>query len=465
MRTPLRHSPWFSATGWAGVICGLAALVAQAGDASDESRASGLPRGYDNLINRAYVPTTLDQEVWDNLWRTWEEPLRAEAEAASADERRRLTLSRYGFTEAPGREGGIPLQLAHDGQGGWALNCFACHGGKVAGRVIMGVPNTHIALQTFLQEVVETKQKLGRKVALTEATGLMVPLGGSNGTTNAIIFGVVLGALRDADLNVHRDAPMPKLVHNDHDAPPWWHVKRKTHLYADGFAGKGHRALMQFMMTPENGPEVFHNAEDDYQEISTWIESLEPPKYPFAIDQELASRGRELFNHNCAECHGTYGDGSAFPQKIVPIDEVGTDRARLDSLTPEMRAAYEMSWFSNYGEKKSIADPGGYVAQPLDGIWASAPYLHNGSVPTLWHLFHADQRPSVWQRTEDGYDQSRVGLEVVEMTDLPEGVKSAKEKRKFFDTRLFGKSAQGHTFPEALAEDEKVAVIEYLKSL
>lgn len=465
MRTSLRVSPWVLATCWVGLCCGSVGITAWAGDASDESSPSGLPRGYDNLINRAYVPATLDQEVWDNLWRTWEEPLRAQAEGASADERRKLTMSRYGLTEAPGREGGIPLQFADDGHGGWAINCFSCHGGKVAGKVIMGVPNTHIALQTFFQEVVETKRKLGRQVPLTEAGSLMVPLGGSNGTTNAIIFGVVLGALRDPDLNVHEDAPMPKLVHNDHDAPPWWHVKRKTHLYADGFAGKGHRALMQFMMTPENGPEVFHNAENDYKEISAWIESLEPPKYPFAIDQTLASRGRELFNQNCAECHGTYGDGSAFPQKIVPIDEVGTDRARLDSLTAEMRASYELSWFSNYGEKKSITEPGGYVAQPLDGIWASAPYLHNGSVPTLWHLFHADQRPTVWQRTEDGYDQSRVGLEVVEMTSLPEGIKSAKEKRKYFDTRLFAKSAQGHTFPEALSEDEKAAVIEYLKTL
>ena len=70
-------------------------------------------------------------------------------------------------------------------------------------------------------------------------------------------------------------------------------------------------------------------------------------------------------------------------------------------------------------DKKVVTDPGGYVAPPLDGIWASAPYLHNGAVPTLWHLFHADQRPTVWQRSEDGYDQEKIGLEVTTMTELP----------------------------------------------
>lgn len=437
-------------------------------DAKSEAPKQSLdayPAGYRHLLENEYVSPQLDQEVFDNLWKQWPEPLRSEAEKASPEERRRMAFSRYGLTEAPGREGGMPLQYADNGKGGWVLNCFACHGGKVAGQVMPGVPNTHIALETLFQEVFETKRDLGRRVPPAELGSLVVPLGKSNGTTNAIIFGVVLGAYRDRDLNVHPEYPAPKMVHHDHDAPPWWHMKRKTHLYADGFAGKGHRALMQFMMTFSNGPEAFHKAENDYKEIYTYIESLEPPKYPWPIDQPLAERGKGIFNQNCAECHGRYDDGSDFPQKIVDIDVVGTDRARLDSLTAEMRKGYEESWFSNHGEKKSIAEPEGYVAQPLDGIWASAPYLHNGSVPTLWHLFHSDARPVVWQRTEDGYDTQKVGLEVVEFEKVPAEAKTAKEKRTYFDSKLFGKSTAGHTFPDALSEEEKTAVIEYLKTL
>jgi len=454
-------------SGFGGLLAILLATSAVAGDASEKRGLEGMPQGYRNLIEHAYVHSALDQKTFDNLWRTWEEPLKSEAEAASPEKRRQMTLSRYGLTEAPGREGGIPLQYADNGQGGWATNCFTCHGGKVAGQVIPGLPNTHIALQTITEEAVQTRIMMGEKISQLEATSLFVPLGGSNGTTNAIIFGVVLAAFRDADLNVNTNNPVPKLVHNDHDAPPWWNVKYKNYLYADGFAGKGPRALMQFMMAPYNGPEVFHNAEADYKEIYAWIEGLEAPKYPFPIDRDLAKKGEAIFNRTCSECHGTYGDPAKyeFPEKIVPIEVVGTDRARLDSLTPVMRASYESSWFSNHGEKKSIADPGGYVAQPLWGIWASAPYLHNGSVPTLWHLFHADKRPVVWQRTEDGYDTEKVGLEVHEFSELPPGIKSAKQKRTVFDTRLFAKSAEGHLFPDELQEDEKVAVMEYLKTL
>lgn len=423
------------------------------------------PAGYRNLLQNQYVPPQLDQEVFDNLWRTWETDLKKKAESASAAERREMTLTRYGLTEAPGRIGGIPLQYADDGKGGWVLNCFACHGGKVAGQVIPGLPNTHIALETLFQEIFETKRILKRQIPSSEASSLVVPLGKSNGTTNAIIFGVVLGAYRDKDLNVHPEYPTPKMLHHDHDAPPWWHVKRKSYLYADGFAGKGHRALMQFMMTPENGPEVFHKSEEGFKDIYAWIETLEPPKYPFDIDQSLAAVGKTLFNKNCAECHGTYGDGTAFPQKIVPIDVVDTDRARLDSLTPEMRHSYELSWFSNHGEKKAVDNPGGYVAQPLDGIWASAPYLHNGSVPTLYDLFYPDQRPLVWKRTENGYDQAKIGLEVTRYDAVPADVKGGKAKRTYYDSKLFGKSVAGHTFPDALNDEEKRAVMEYLKTL
>src|SRR5690606_20395025 len=100
----------------------------------------------------------------------------------------------------------------------------SCHGGKVAGKVIPGLPNSHIALETLFQEIVEAKRALGHKIEAGEAGLLMVPLGKSHGTTNAIIFGVVLANYRDADLNLITDRPMPKLVHNDHDAPPWWNM-------------------------------------------------------------------------------------------------------------------------------------------------------------------------------------------------------------------------------------------------
>jgi len=105
------------------------------------------------------------------------------------------------------------------------------------------------------------------------------------------------------------------------------------------------------------------------------------------------------------------------------------------------------------------------VAPPLDGVWATAPYFHNGSVPTLWHVLHPDDRPAVWRRSEDGYDQSRVGLEITAHDSVPPSAKSPAERRQFFNAGDFGKSAAGHRFPDALNEEERRAVLEYLKTL
>jgi hypothetical protein len=387
------------------------------------------------------------------------------AENASSDQRRAMTLSRYGLTEAPGREGGVPMQFAaSSASSGWSVNCLFCHGGKLLGKPIPGLPNSHIAMQTFYDEVTQTKHLLGKEVAEVPEK-LRVPLGGSNGTTNAIVFGVLLGSQRDMFLNYQPNQPVPKLIHNDHDAPAWWYIKKKTHLYSDGHSPKEHRALMAFMMDPANGPQQFRDAEADYRIILAWLESLEPPRWPWPIDQALADRGREVFNNRCSECHGQYGDNASYPNRIVPIEEVGTDRARLDSISPAMRFGAQLTWFGYFGKKRMVVNPGGYVAPPLDGIWASAPYLHNGSVPTLRDLFYPQRRPIVWQRSEDGYDQHNIGIEVTRYDELPPGVTDPRAKRAYFDTRLFAKSNAGHLFPAELDEDEKQAVLEYLKTL
>jgi hypothetical protein len=112
-----------------------------------------------------------------------------------------------------------------------------------------------------------------------------------------------------------------------------------------------------------------------------------------------------------------------------------------------------------------VLEPGGYVAPPLDGIWASGPYFHNGSVPTLWHVLHPEERPRVWKRTEDGYDHHRVGLEIEEFDAVPDAMRHPAHRRRYFDTSLTGKNAAGHEFPSVLTEEEKRAVLEYLKTL
>ena len=457
----------------AALAVGASLVLAQLLLGGDNARPNDVPqtvpggfsgRGYEILTTQTFLPADFDQEVFDNVWQVWEEPLRSQAEKATPQQRRKMAFSRYGFTSAPLDTSGKPQQYVVDAAGNWTMSCLACHQGKVAGMVVPGLPNSHFALETLVEDVRNTKLRMGKRLVRMDIASVIFPLGTTNGTTNAVMFGTALMATRDAELNFVPRLP-PKMTHHDHDAPAWWNFKKKTHLYSDGFAPKHHRPLMQFMLIPENGPEKFAQWEDDFREVYAWLESLEAPAYPFEIDRPLAEQGEAVFNGICADCHGTYGAQEVYPNKIVAIEEVGTDPVRLSALSVEHRAAYGESWFGNFGEYETIADPGGYVAPPLDGIWASAPYFHNGSVPTVWHVMHPDKRPEVWRRSEDGYDPQKLGIEFAAFDKLPSSVKTRRERRKYFDTGKFGKSAAGHTFPDALDEAEKRAVLEYLKTL
>ena len=104
-----------------------------------------------------------------------------------------------------------------------------------------------------------------------------------------------------------------------------------------------------------------------------------------------------------------------------------------------------------------FADLKSYKARPLDGIWATAPYLHNGSVPTLHDLMlPEDQRPTKFAVGQLEYDPVKVGY-----------IHDPEDQRApfVFDTSLPGNSNQGHNFAANLNEDERWALVEFLKTL
>lgn len=111
-------------------------------------------------------------------------------------------------------------------------------------------------------------------------------------------------------------------------------------------------------------------------------------------------------------------------------------------------------------ERKGLVEEplSGYVAQFLDGIWLRAPYLHNGSVPTLADLLTpAAERPQSFWRGYDVYDPGRVGF-------IVQGA-AAERAGTHYDTTLRGNGNQGHEFGTALPEADKAALLEYLKTL
>ncbi|MFO1065469.1 MAG: c-type cytochrome [Pirellulales bacterium] len=423
-----------------------------------KTQSEAAQRGYRFLTEKSYLPADLDDDVRQELEKRF---LESHVGAGSPE-----VLRHYGLTVRPSDLLDRPLQYVVDEQRRWVMNCFACHGGTVYGQTYPGAPNSEYQLQTLTEDVRAAKLRLGKPLGHMDLGSMFMPLGNTVGTTNAVMFGVALMNYRDEDLNVHTLRSAPRMVHHDMDPPAWWLFHRKRRIYIDGFAEKGARGLMQFMLVRENGPDKFREWEPDFEDVYAFIESLRPPKYPFAIDAPLAERGRVVFEANCSRCHGSYGAESRYPEKLIDIDEIGTDRVRLDSLTPSHRSGYGRSWFAYYGKQETWSDPAGYMAPPLDGVWASAPYLHNGSIPTLWHVLHPESRPKVWHRKDVACDQLKVGFQIDSFDELPsEAMKNNQVRRNYFDTTQFGKSNVGHDFAEVLTEDERAAVLEYLKTL
>ena len=149
--------------------------------------------------------------------------------------------------------------------------------------------------------------------------------------------------------------------------------------------------------------------------VEDFIMDATPPPFPFPIDPAKVALGEPLYRAHCASCHGKNGRDFAgeLVGKVTPIDapKLRTDRWRLDSYTHEL-AAGQNQLYAEYGDERfsHFRKTFGYANAPLDGIWLRAPYLHNGSVPTLRDLLDpAPQRPATFYRGYDVYDPRRVG--------------------------------------------------------
>ena len=245
------------------------------------------------------------------------------------------------------------------------------------------------------------------------------------------------------------------------DVPPLWNVRKKNALYYNGM-GRGNftKLLMQAGLMGISDTVQAREIQQNFVDVVAWLESLEAPAFPGGIDQTLAESGRQVFEANCEKCHGRYDENPAFetyPNKLVPMWEIQTDPAYAQyfmqySGLPDW---FNRSWFGQSPPQAEMIPSNGYVAPPLDGVWATAPYLHNGSVPTLADLLDSSQRPAVWSRTEDQWDWEKLGL-LYEESESGELV---------YDTNTPGQGNQGHYFGDELSEAERSSLLEYLKTL
>ena len=143
--------------------------------------------------------------------------------------------------------------------------------------------------------------------------------------------------------------------------------------------------------------------------------------------------------------------------QVEPLSSVGTDAERADAFGTEIA-----DLMNTYGDGEPWAFENflatdGYANSPLDGVWLRAPYLHNGSVPTLYDLLlPAEERPTQFYRGYDVYDYENLGF----VSSGPE----AEAAGFLYDTTERGNGNGGHEYATDLTEDERRALLEYLKT-
>ncbi|MCH4873380.1 di-heme-cytochrome C peroxidase [Pseudomonas sp. TMW22091] len=266
----------------------------------------------------------------------------------------------------------------------------------------------------------------------------------------------------------------------------------------------------------------------DLHLIEETLQRLKPPVWPETlfgqIDRPLAAKGRALFAQNCAACHVPPvkdENGRQVQQlRVIPLEVIGTDPnsanniannrydvsalqwdpaelanlnvdlvpasdepLNLHSLSVAKGLAYitafvekhayaqagidpqEQARLNGYGLPIAVQEVRGYKARPLEGIWATAPFLHNGSVPTLYQLLSPQsERDETFYRGSFEYDPRHLGYHT-----------EAFDGGFVLDTRISGNHNSGHEFRAGprgngvigrlLQPEERWALLEYLKVL
>jgi hypothetical protein len=203
---------------------------------------------------------------------------------------------------------------------------------------------------------------------------------------------------------------------------------------------------------------------DAINRVANWLLDLRPPPSPYHPDPAAVARGRATFVNECRGCHGAQESrdydftGQSIGQ-VEPNSKLGADPHRLNSYTERLRDYQVANFFRGTPYQfKYFVKTDGYADLPLDGLWLRAPYLHNGSVPTLSDLLNPPaQRPAAFIRGDDHLDATKGGFlaAACDPHSPPPGAFC-------FDTRLPGNGNTGHLYGTDLPAPAKADLLAYL---
>ena len=400
-----------------------------------------------------------------------------------------LSVYHYGFKKEKGNmldRDGKNAEVRYDfnvvkavnGEDVVVPNCLQCHAGVFDGKLIIGLGNStgdfskdQKLNSKLLQALMVSYLKLSPKkyeaakefmtVGRTIGDQLLTDVVGANPADRLT---ALLVAHRDPVTLAWNDkasVELPKEVIPS-DVPAWWLLKKKNAMFYNGF-GRGDFGKFLMGSALLTITDTMHAREVDAHmpDVLSYLYSLEPPKYPKPVDEALAQKGKTIFEDLCSDCHGTYGPNGQYPNLLIPESTVGTDSLlnKNNYQYSDMIDWYNKSWFSKGDHPGRLSPFNGYLAPPLDGVWITAPYFHNGSVPTIEAVLNSKLRPKYWTRDFDStkYDYDNLGWQYTEVT--------GPGNKYIYNTTLPGYGNYGHTFGDHLSDADRKAVIEYLKTL
>lgn len=385
-------------------------------------------------------------------------------------------LNRPGFNKKISHE--FTAVQARNGEWVVAPNCLQCHAQVFDDSLIVGLGNSLADFTPNKKLNARNLERVGNLLKITaprkyEAAEAFIQVGKTigpllhtevKGVNPADRLAAVLAAHRDPETFAWSDSlllPIPESTIPT-DVPAWWLLKKKNAMFYNGF-GRGDfgRFLMASNLLTVKDTSESAEVDKHMPDLLSYIYSLQPPKYPGNIDEPLANTGRQIFEKKCSGCHGKYGAESEYPNLLIPASMVQTDSMLCSSnySSPQFIDWFNKSWFTKGDHPARLEPFNGYIAPPLDGVWITAPYFHNGSVPTLEALLNSSLRPKYWSRDFDHpkYDYEKLGWQY--KTESKPGPTSV------YNTDLPGYGNYGHNFGDNLTDEERRALLEYLKTI
>lgn len=379
------------------------------------------------------------------------------------------------------------------------INCMSCHAGVVRGQVVAGLMNNHLN-QSNPRKIHTRGDNFGPYAVWNLIARLSDPEK----------EGLTLAKGKTELQALFASVELPPV-----DGMPWWLKKYKTHDYWYADVGDNPAASFAVNFTTPHAEMNAHHADHvrSVDKALAFAMETQSPPFPDSLNPELVRRGADLFHGRvrpadptgftaCKTCHGSYVKKATRPDLSRPsgwtvdyryshvLRNVKTDPA-YNAVLQKFRPLVEhLSKLETYYASieappelipyASVPDKEGYVAPPLVGVWASAPYFHNGSAPTLESVLNSRERPEIWERDNrnpHAYDLERVGMAYRALTrEEFESLAAAAAGKGFlskeaialstvYDARAYGHSNAGHTFGDHFTADERRAVVEFLKSL